>query len=138
MSIIFKIALLFGNTWYILTYKEVRHMTLGEYISNKRKEKGWSQRELAAASNVSNAEISRLESGKRKEPSPAVLKEIAVALSVPYEEILQAAGILDESAVDKGKAFVASQSEQTIPADLTEDELAEVKKFVDFLISKRK
>lgn len=113
-------------------------MTLGEYISNKRKEKGWSQRELAAASNVSNAEISRLESGKRKEPSPAVLKEIAVALSVPYEEILQAAGILDESAVDKGKAFVASQSEQTIPVDLTEDELAEVKKFVDFLISKRK
>lgn len=41
-------------------------MTLGEYISNKRKEKGWSQRELAAASNVSNAEISRLESGKGK------------------------------------------------------------------------
>ena len=46
-------------------------MNLGEYISLKRKEKGWSQRELAAASNISNAEISRLESGKRKEPSPS-------------------------------------------------------------------
>ncbi len=38
-------------------------MSLGEYIAAKRKEKGWSQRDLATASNISNAEISRLESG---------------------------------------------------------------------------
>ena len=112
-------------------------MSLGEYISKKRKEKGWSQRDLASASNISNAEISRLESGKRKEPSPSVLKEIAKALSVPFEELLQAAGILDESTEEKGRAFVAARSSQPIPDDLTEEELAEVKKFVDYLISKR-
>lgn len=113
-------------------------MNLGEYIAAKRKEKGWSQRDLAAASKVSNAEISRLESGKRKEPSPSVLKEIAKALGVPFEELLQAAGILDDYYIDKGKEYVASVSDQTIPADLTEEELAEVKQFIDYIISKRK
>ena len=113
-------------------------MNLGEYIAEKRKERGMSQRDLATASNVSNAEISRLESGKRKEPSPSVLKEIAKALAIPYQELLQAAGILDESLVEKGKEFIASRSDQTIPADLTEEELEEVKKFIDFILSKRK
>ncbi|WP_298595155.1 helix-turn-helix transcriptional regulator [uncultured Mitsuokella sp.] len=113
-------------------------MNLGEYISQKRKEKGWSQRELAAASDISNAEISRIESGKRKEPSPSVLKSIANALSIPVEDLLQVAGVLEESTVEKGRQFVASMSDQPIPKDLTEEELEEVKKFVDYLISKRK
>lgn len=112
-------------------------MSLGEYIAAKRKEKGWSQRDLAAASSISNAEISRLESGKRKEPSPSVLKEIAKALGVPFEELLQAAGILDDYYIEKGRAFVAARSDQTITDDLTEEELAEVKKFIAYIISKR-
>ncbi|HCJ08029.1 MAG TPA: XRE family transcriptional regulator, partial [Lachnospiraceae bacterium] len=43
---------------------------LGSYVREKRNEKGMSQRELANASGISNAEISRLESGKRKASSP--------------------------------------------------------------------
>lgn len=39
-------------------------MTLGEYIKNLRKEKELSQWDLAEKSGVSNAEISRLETGK--------------------------------------------------------------------------
>ena len=113
-------------------------MSLGEYIAAKRKEKGWSQRDLATASNISNAEISRLESGKRKEPSPSVLKEIAKALGVPFEELLQAAGILDDYYIEKGREFVAARSDQPIPDDLTEEELAEVKNFIDYILSKRK
>ncbi len=113
-------------------------MSLGEYIAAKRKKKGWSQRDLATASNISNAEISRLESGKRKEPSPSVLKEIAKALGVPFEELLQAAGILDDYYIEKGREFVAARSDQSIPDDLTEEELAEVKRFIDYIISKRK
>ena len=66
-----------------------------------------------------------------------MLKEIAKALNIPFEELLQVAGILDESLVEKGREFVAARSDQPIPDDLTEEELAEVKKFVDYLISKR-
>lgn len=75
---------------------------------------------------------------ERKEPSPSVLKEIAKALGVPFEELLQAAGILDGYYIEKGREFVAARSDQPIPDDLTEEELAEVKKFIDYILSKRK
>ena len=72
-------------------------MSLGEFIKEKRNLKNWSQRDLAAKSGVSNAEISRIESGKRKEPSSSVLKDIAVALDVPVEDLLQQAGVISDS-----------------------------------------
>ncbi len=58
-------------------------------------------------------------------------------IRVPFEELLQAAGILDDYYVEKGREFVAARSDQTIPDDLTEDELAEVKRFIAYIISKR-
>ena len=57
---------------------------------------------------------------------------------VPFEELLQAAGILDDYYIEKGREFVAARSDQPIPDDLTEEELAEVKKFIDYILSKRK
>ena len=57
---------------------------------------------------------------------------------VPFEELLQAAGILDGYYIEKGREFVAARSDQPIPDDLTEEELAEVKKFIDYILSKRK
>lgn len=60
-------------------------------------EKGWSQRELASASGISNAEISRIESGKRKTPSFHVLDSFAKALGVPAIEMYLEAGMLEGS-----------------------------------------
>lgn len=123
-------------------------MGLGDFIREKRNQKNWSQRDLAAAAGISNAEISRIEAGKRKEPSPSVLKEIAKALDTPFEELLLEAGI-----IEKGKTFVdaflekhdsepipsfsVSSSRPTMPDDLTEDELQEVMRYIDFIRSKR-
>lgn len=77
-------------------------MTFGEYIKNLRNEIGLSQRDLAAKSNVSNAEISRIETGERKNPSPIVLKAIAPFLGVAYEELLKKAGYIEEVIDHKG------------------------------------
>jgi HTH-type transcriptional regulator, competence development regulator len=77
-------------------------MTFGEYIKNLRNEIGFSQRELAEKSSVSNAEISRIETGERKKPSPIVLKAIAPFLGVAYEELLQKAGYIEEVIDHKG------------------------------------
>ena len=52
-----------------------------------------------------------MESGKRKEPSPSVLKEMAKALGVLFEELLQATGILDDYYIEKGREFVAARSD---------------------------
>ncbi len=68
----------------------------GEYFSEIRKREGYkSQRDLAEKSGVSNATISRLESGTTK-PSPEVLRELANCfVNVTYEELMQNAGYMD-------------------------------------------
>jgi transcriptional regulator with XRE-family HTH domain len=76
-------------------------MSAGEYIKKKRLEKGMSQRQLSVVSGVSNSEISRIEAGKRQNPSPPVLRAIAKALDIPYEELLAEAGYLRAGAVDE-------------------------------------
>lgn len=65
----------------------------GEYFAELRKEEGFkSQRDLADRSGISNATISRIESGTNR-ASPEVLREIANCfLTVSYEELLQKAG----------------------------------------------
>jgi len=124
-------------------------MSLSEFIRTKRLEKDLSQRDLATAAGLSNAEISRIESGKRKSPSPAILKVIAKALNVTLDEIYEQAGI-----IEKGQKFtdnfledygdtpmseiMSSSSQQMMPSDLTEDELLEVMRYIDFIRSKRK
>ena len=72
-------------------------MNLGEFLKDKRKEKGLSQRQLAEYSGVSNTEISRLEAGTRQKPSPKVLSAIAPHLGVTYGELLKMAGYIDEN-----------------------------------------
>jgi HTH-type transcriptional regulator, competence development regulator len=71
-------------------------MNFGEYIRNLRNEKKLSQRELAEKAGISNAEISRLESGDRKKPSPITLKAIAPFLEISYQELLKQAGYIEE------------------------------------------
>ena len=72
-------------------------MTLGEYLIKARKERGYSQRDLAEKSRVSPAEISRVESGKRLNPAPAVLKALAEALVLDYGTLLEMAGYAPKS-----------------------------------------
>ena len=73
-------------------------MTFGDYLKELRQEKGLSQKELSGLTKgqVSNAEISRLEAGVRKKPSPAVLKILAPHLGVPVEALLTQAGYMDD------------------------------------------
>ena len=71
-------------------------MDLGSYLIQVRNERGYSQRDLAEKSGVSPAEISRVESGKRLKPSPAVLRAVADTLVISYPYLMQLAGYMDE------------------------------------------
>ena len=117
---------------------------LGKFIREKRTEKGLSQRELANAAGISNAEISRLEAGKRKASSPAVLKAIAKALNVPVEVLLEKSGIIEEGkrAVDKALGEIGDmppfEADTYLSVeDLTDDEIADIKRYIEFIKSKR-
>mgnify|MGYP000876366478 CR=1 FL=1 len=78
-------------------------MNLGDFVKTKRYERGLSQRQLSAVSGVSNSEISRIESGERQNPAPSVLRALAAALQVTYEEMLSAAGYLSATSGQDAK-----------------------------------
>ena len=67
-------------------------MEIGEMIKKRREKLGFSQRQLAYLSGVSNTEIKRIEDGDRKQPSQEILKKLATPLRINYEELLKAAG----------------------------------------------
>lgn len=106
---------------------------LGEFIADHRIAKKLSSRKLAEIANISHTEIHRLENGERKKPSPPVLKAIANALGVSFEEIMQAAGYMEDKLplpVIKASIFYTE--------DLNDQEISEVRNFIEFLRSKRK
>jgi len=82
---------------------EVRQLVLekfqksfGEFLTEKRKEKKITMRELERRSGISQAYISQLENGKRNPPKPEVLKKLAEALEIQYILLLVAAGYMEE------------------------------------------
>lgn len=77
-------------------------MSLGEFLKQLRIENNMSQRDLAEKSGISNAEISRIESGERKKPSHVALKAFAPYLGVSYEELLKKAGYIEETVEHEG------------------------------------
>ena len=67
---------------------------LGGVIRTQRQLSKLSLRDLAALTDVSNAYLSQIERGMH-EPSVRVLRAIAEALSLPPDELLREAGLLD-------------------------------------------
>lgn len=67
--------------------------TVGQMITRGREEKGLSQRELAKIANVSNTEISRIESGERGIPNPKTLRKISQHIGINYNDLMYAAGL---------------------------------------------
>jgi repressor LexA len=67
-------------------------MEIGEMIKKRREKLGFSQRQLAYLSGVSNTEIKRIEDGDRKQPSQEILCKLANPLRVKKEELFKAAG----------------------------------------------
>jgi XRE family transcriptional regulator, master regulator for biofilm formation len=58
-------------------------------LKTLREEKGLSQRDLADKAKVTGAYVAMLETGKKKNPSIAVLQRLAKALGVPVTELLE-------------------------------------------------
>jgi HTH-type transcriptional regulator, competence development regulator len=71
----------------------------GNYLRELREKAGYeSQRSLSLASGVSNATIARIENGDQN-PSPGTLKKLATPLCASCEEMMRAAGYLDEEKI---------------------------------------
>ena len=77
---------------------------LGKYISESREKVGISQRELARRSNMDCAEVSRIESGKRKKPNILYLKGISETLGLSLVKLMKLADYNDVE-INWGKDF---------------------------------
>ena len=76
---------------------EQRWRDLGEFIREQRRVGHLSLRKLSEMAGISNPYLSQIERGMH-EPSIRVLRAIAEALSLPADELLRQAGLVDTDA----------------------------------------
>ena len=67
--------------------------TIGEVIAEAREKKGLSQRQLAKIAKINNSELSKIEAGIRKDPSPKILRKISNIIEVNYSELMYMIGL---------------------------------------------
>ncbi|WP_025853212.1 helix-turn-helix domain-containing protein [Paenibacillus ehimensis] len=68
----------------------------GSFLKRKREDRGYTLVQLAEASGISIAQLSRLENGLRDTPKPETVKKLAHALEVSLVEMMVLAGYWDQ------------------------------------------
>lgn len=66
---------------------------IGEEIAKARENKGLSQRQLANAIGISNAALSKIESGETEIPNPKTLKKISKHIDLNYNDMMSMIGL---------------------------------------------
>lgn len=66
--------------------------TLGNFLRASRKAKHFSLRDVESKTDISNAYLSQLESGKIRSPAVKVLYELAKLYDISYADLMQFAG----------------------------------------------
>jgi HTH-type transcriptional regulator, competence development regulator len=107
---------------------------IGDYLRELRIVKDMSLREVekATKNTVSNAYLSQLESGKISNPSPHILKSLAEAYNVVYDELMAAAGYIHST--NKKKSGVAFFNEN----DISENEKEQLLAYLKFIRNQKK
>lgn len=103
---------------------------LSSIILNKRLEAGLSQSELGNICGMSDSSINRLEKGLTKNPDWQNLCEIAKALHIHPFDIMLAAGYITQE-------DICPSSKLSGLSDLTDEEITEVQKYINFLHFKK-
>ncbi|OIO04668.1 MAG: hypothetical protein AUJ52_14895 [Elusimicrobia bacterium CG1_02_63_36] len=77
---------------------------LAEFLKKKRTELGYSLKDAAKSTGIQEAYIWQLENGKRKQPRPDTLKQLAKGYGVPLETLFNCAGYTEAPADPKKEA----------------------------------
>lgn len=106
---------------------------LGDLLKKTREMKGESLRDVENATDISNAYLSQIESGKIVEPSPNKLKSLADHYEINYSDLMEAAGYLqsERKAQPSNIQFLTAQK-------FTDDEAAAIASFIKTLKSMKK
>jgi HTH-type transcriptional regulator, competence development regulator len=98
----------------------IKMSEFGSYIKEVRDSKGLSLNQVALYSDISAAQLSRIENGKRGVPKPSTIKKIAEALKLDYQELMRIAGhipsddekLLNQDLTDKDEKDIAKRLEE--------------------------
>jgi len=71
----------------------MQEKNIGQIIAEAREIAGYSQRQLAKIANISNAELSKIESGEREIPNPKTLRKISKYINVNYNDMMYMIGL---------------------------------------------
>lgn len=111
-----------------------RSNELGAYLAHTRKGLSLSLRAVEAETEISNAYLSQLETGKIKTPSPNVLHTLALRYGVGYDYLMELAGY-PVSGDDKPRS---AEAETGLAARLGQVSPEEEEALVEFLSLIRK
>lgn len=105
---------------------------LGKELKKIRESKGFSLRDIEKKSEhtISSSYLSQVETGKIQQPSPRFLHRISKTYDVDYEKLMETSGYLER----KKKPEIAASFKIE---DLTENEIDQVKHYIEFLRSRR-
>ncbi len=109
----------------------------GTYIKSLRQEKGLTLREVEAATGISNAYLSQLESGKIKQPSPSNLFKLAGLYEISYEGLMEKVGY----PATKPNADIQRKEPAVVLnrlGKLTEEEETELVDYLDFIRNRKR
>ena len=109
----------------------------GEYFRALRESKQLTLREVERATDVSNAYLSQLESGKIKQPSPLTLHKLAQFYGVSYELLMAKVGYpMPQKEEREAKRQVNSAAYRI--GDITEEEEVEILNYLKFIRTRKK
>ena len=119
----------------------------GDYIRKIREGKRLTLNQVATYADISPAQLSRIENGKRGVPKPTTIKKIADALKVDYNELMKVAGYLDESTVVEEETLIDINNLEELLKDkvvtvgdriLTDDEKVKAIKVLRVMFEEKK
>lgn len=110
----------------------------GEYLKGLRQEQKLSLRDVAAKTGVSISYLAQIEHGRKKSPSPEILKRLAPIYNVPVRDLLKAAGYLeevqpvltDEEEIDMSFRYVLNDPRYRSGTRIKGELTTEVKRFI--------
>jgi HTH-type transcriptional regulator, competence development regulator len=108
---------------------------LSQFLRTARERKGLTLRAVEQATEVSNAYLSQLESGKIKQPSPVVLYKLSQLYGVSYADAMRFAGYPVPGENEREERAARMSGPFT---DLSEEEEVELTDYLAFIRTRRR
>ena len=112
---------------------------LGIELKKTRDKRGASLQAIADTAKISAAYLQKLERGEVSSPSPRVLRRLASSVGLPYLDLMELAGYLDEEELAEARAREPSPRPHPLASQkLTPEEWRAVGAFIKMLVAERK